>query len=330
MADAVTRRAPGRPGPPHDDDARRERFWLVLCERAVFAFALVCIGFILISPQDRHLIPQRIIFCLCPSAIAVLASRLQSRFPSSWLLWAVRYLACLFFLPFFFRLTGQIAPLFPLGRFDDWIMTLDRLLLGDLHASLRFQEIWPHPLFGELMCLSYLAYYLFVPLYAVVLIVTRLRRNPGPSADVAWYAACCALAYMLHYLAFFLLPVEGPAFHLAGGVTRDPGYALSALHHFVVSGGDVPGGGFPSSHVSIALLHAFIAARFGWRRLCVLAAAVTAAICAATVYTQAHYVADAIGGLASGALVWLLLTGIENARRRRASRTCLLRQAHST
>jgi len=321
VADALTRDAAQALAPPRGDDARRERFWRALCERAVLIFALICMVFVLISPQDRHLIPVRLAFCLCPTAVIALAAALQSRFPSSWLLWALRYCACLIFLPFFFRLTGQIAPFFPLGHFDDSIMALDRLLLGDPHASLRFQEAWPHPLIGELMCLSYFAYYLFVPVYAVHLIVTRLKQHAGPSADVAWYTACCALAYMLHYLAFFLFPVEGPAFHLAGGVARDPGYAMSALHHLVVSNGDVPGGGFPSSHVSIALLHVFIAARFGWRRLCVAAAAATAAICAATVYTQAHYAADALGGLASGALVWLLLTGIENARRRDAWRT---------
>ena len=318
MANALTPGAAETPAPAGGDEARRERFWRTLCERAVFVFALICMVFVLMAPQDRHLIPGRLALCLAPTAATALVAALQSRFPASWLLWTLRYFACLFFLPFFFRLTGQIAPLFPLGHFDDAIMAVDGLLLGDPRASLRFQEIWPHPLFGEFMCLAYLAYYLFLPFCGIVLVLTRLRRNPGPSADVAWYAACCALAYMLHYLAFFLFPVAGPAFHLAGGVARDPGYAASALHQFVVSAGDVPGGGFPSSHVSIALLHVFIAARFRRRGLCALAAAVTAAICAATVYTQAHYVADAMGGLASGALVWLLLAGIERARARRA------------
>ncbi|NMD35047.1 MAG: hypothetical protein GYA73_04110, partial [Planctomycetes bacterium] len=217
MANALTPGAAETPAPAGGDEARRERFWRTLCERAVFVFALICMVFVLMAPQDRHLIPGRLALCLAPTAATALVAALQSRFPASWLLWTLRYFACLFFLPFFFRLTGQIAPLFPLGHFDDAIMAVDGLLLGDPRASLRFQEIWPHPLFGEFMCLAYLAYYLFLPFCGIVLVLTRLRRNPGPSADVAWYAACCALAYMLHYLAFFLFPVAGPAFHLAGG-----------------------------------------------------------------------------------------------------------------
>ncbi len=304
------------------ESSSRERFWRRLGERTLIAFGVCCIVLVLIAPQDRQLVPGRLCMCLCPAAVLGVTAALLSLYPSSWILWAARYAACLVFLPFFFRLTGQIAPFLPLGYFDGGIMALDGLLFGNASISLRFQTTGPFasPYFGELMCSAYLAYYVFVPLYAGRLIVTRLRRTGRPSATLAWYTACCAIAYVLHYTFFFLFPVEGPAFHLEGGPVRHPGYAISELHHLIVARGDVPGGCFPSSHVSIALLHVFIAVHLGWRRIAVLAAAITAGVVFAIVYTKAHYATDAIGGLFSGVLLWYLFVWIERVYRRRAAR----------
>jgi membrane-associated phospholipid phosphatase len=305
------RGAAGAHGAHADASPAGEGFWRRACERTMIAFSLLCAALIIASPQDRELVPVRLAVCAGPLLVIGLAAALLARSPASRVLWALRYVGPVLFLPFFFRLTGQIAPFFPLGYFDGGIMALDRRIFGDACASLRFQTIGPFasPCFGELMCLSYLAYYIFMPLYGGILIVTRLGRGPSPA--LAWYIACCAIAYVAHYVVFFLFPVEGPAFHLAGGVAQDPGFFFNRLHHLLVARGDVPGGCFPSSHVSIALLHVFIATRLGWRRIRILAALITLGVCFAIVYTQAHYATDALGGLCSGVFAWYFLAWLE-------------------
>ena len=309
---------------PHNErvpDLDHEPFYRHFTDWLVLGFGLLCAVFVVISPEDRHLIPYRIVMCLVPAAAMQLAALLLRRFPGSRLLWVLRYAAPFLFLAFFFRLTGQIAPFFPLGHFDPWIVTLDGFFFGDPHVSIHFQETWPfsHPVFGEVMCLSYLAYFFFIPVFGGILAVRAVRRSPGPSALLAWYAGCVVLTYYLHYLVFFLFPVKGPVFHLASGIAQDPGYVVNRLHHLLVSNGDVPGGCFPSSHVAIAFLHAFIAARLGWRWLCAVSWVIALSICLSIVYTMAHYATDAPAGLLSAWLCWVAFGRVSRLARKKNS-----------
>lgn len=302
----------------------KERFLRRFSDGMVLAFGVFSAILVLASPQDRPLVPLRFIACLCPAAILSLVTLSLRSFPASKILWIARYATPLFFFAFYFRLTGQISPFFPLGHFDHLIARLDGILFGDPFLSMRFQETRPFssPAFGELMCLSYVAYFTFMPVFGGILIASAQWRRPGPSAVCAWYVACVVLTYYLHYIAFFLFPVAGPAFHgifplaapalgFDSGIKLDPGFVVNRFHHLIVSRGDVPGGCFPSSHVAIALLHALVAFRMRWPWLCGISAAIAVSICFSIVYTRTHYAADAVGGLISGLLCWFLLNAIE-------------------
>ena len=298
----------------------QERFWRRLYDSLVLGFGLFCVVLVLIAPADRHLVPYRVIMCLLPAAVLLAADLLLRRFPDSGFLWFARYATPLFFFAFYFRLTGQIDPFFPLGHFDELIIKLDGMLFGDPRLSMNFQTMrfFAHPLFGEVMCFAYVAYFLFMPVFGGILIIGSLRGKPGPSTRCAWYVACVVVTYYLHYFVFFLFPVQGPAFTFATGIARDPGYVISWFHHLVVSRGDVPGGCFPSSHVAIAFLHALIARRLHWRKLYVISSVITVGICFSIVYTRTHYAADAVAGLISAAGCWLLLKQIERLANRPA------------
>jgi len=303
-------------------DQRTELFFRRLSDAAVVVFGLWCAFLVILAPQEPSLVPVRAAVCLAPGSLLLLFESLLRRRPHSRWLWIARYATPLLFLTFFFRLTGQVNPFFELGRFDEVIIKLDGFIFGDPYLSMHFQETSPFssPVFGEFMCLSYVAYFFFLPVFGGILIVRGLWRQPGPSALCSWYVSCVVLTYYLHYFAFFLFPVAGPAFHLDKGIALDPGFVINRLHHAIVSRGDVPGGCFPSSHVAVALIHTFIARRLGWPLLTVICTVITVSICFSIVYTRAHYATDAPAGLLSGLLCWLLWRAVERAAARFTSR----------
>ncbi len=258
---------------------RTESFFSRFYHCLVAGFGLLIVVLIALAPQEGRFL--RMIQALLPAAGLGLVALLLKRAPASRPLWILRYVLPFVFLTFYFRLSGQIEPFFPLGRFDELVMRLDGILFGDPLVSMHFQETPPfsNPFFGEFMCAAYVIYYLFIPVFGGILIVGAVWRRPGPSPICAWYVSCVLLTYFLHYFVFFLFPVEGPAFHIEGKVTLDPGFVVNHLHHLIVSTADVPGGCFPSSHVAIAFFHGFVARRLGWRRLEAISFAITAAIC---------------------------------------------------
>jgi membrane-associated phospholipid phosphatase len=169
------------------------------------------------------------------------------------------------------------------------------------------------------MSLSYVAYFLFMPVFGGILIISGIWRRPGPKLMCAWYVCCVLVTYYLHYLVFFLFPVQGPAFHFDAGIALDPGFVINRFHQMIVSRGDVPGGCFPSSHVAVALLHALIAWRLRWRWLCAISAVITVSICLSIVYTRTHYAVDAVAGLISAVLCWFLIAKINRMAAARAN-----------
>ncbi len=299
----------------HKGGRGTEQFYRRIYDISVCVFGGFCLILVWIAGGDPALVAGRTFMCIAPVAGIFVAGALLRRFPASPVLWTVRYSLPLFFLTFYFRLTGQIFPFLPEGFFDDTLVSLEKLMFGDpkLGLHLRTFRFFSSPLVGEVMCLVYLLYYAFLPVFGGRLIIRELWRKRGPSDVVAWYVVMVAVSYFLHYSFFFLFPAQGPAFYFVGEVEKDPGFLVSQLHHFVVSHFDVRGGAFPSSHVSIALLHVFIAAHLKWRNLCIASIVVTAGICLATVYTQAHYAVDSAAGLVSGFLCWIVLSRIFSA-----------------
>jgi membrane-associated phospholipid phosphatase len=153
--------------------------------------------------------------------------------------------------------------------------------------------------FSELMQGVYFLYY---ALFVGMVLYFLLRRDRLVLRDVTLrLSAAYAAAYVVYAVAPTVGPMamaEFPRFGGAGahGLFRTLNDALQAA-------GDAAGTAFPSTHVAGAVTLAWLAWRYGPRWFACLVTALAVGIAPATVYTQNHFLLDAVGG---GVLaVWL-------------------------
>lgn len=178
--------------------------------------------------------------------------------------------------------------------FDAWLVSP---AFGD-HANLLWAPAMPA--LSEAMQAVYFA---FLPL--AVLLVARLlmmddaaRRREGIVRLTLTFLGCFA--------CYLLLPTDGPRATM-------PRFTLGIDHGFffrlndaVRAAGDSLGTAFPSSHVAGSATLAWIAWRCCGRRMAWVYSLVAALIALAVVYTQNHFVVDALAGIG----VTLLLQAI--------------------
>ena len=144
------------------------------------------------------------------------------------------------------------------------------------------------------------------------------------------WIALGALAALV--LLFVFLPVTGPQYYyqavgldsIAAGVFPDVGYYFTThqecltmpgwsdgfFYHMVErahNAGERPTAAFPSSHVGIATILMFLAWHLRNRYLFWGMLPIYALLCMATVYIQAHYAVDVIGGWVSAAIIYVVL-----------------------
>ena len=157
--------------------------------------------------------------------------------------------------------------------------------------------------FSELVQVGYLAYFLFLPIVAVIL-YAREDRKP-------FYALMAAtmLGYVICYVTFLVFPTEGPAHTLRHLHTRPlPAGPLFAIVLFIQKAG-THGNAFPSAHV----VGAVVPVIFAWRHVPKLAPwllPLLVLMCIGAVYDRYHYASDMLGGLIIGAAAaWFMLRG---------------------
>lgn len=210
---------------------------------------------------------------------------------------------------------AELRPLFPLlhsTTLDARIVALEQSLLGfNVHA------VWWHamPSLRGVMELFYFAYF------------------PGELAILAYVALCMkapafrelllrgALTYIACDVIYLLIPTLGPRAIQAGLEANAAGHVgglFQFLNDTLRSFGDSPGTAFPSSHVA-GILTVAIAARATGNRLFGTAMTVLGVgVSMATVYTQNHYLLDAIAGAALAVVLqYALLPVLLGARRAR-------------
>jgi hypothetical protein len=131
---------------------------------------------------------------------------------------------------------------------------------------------------------------------------------------------------------YFFLPVTGPQYYylaagldnIANGTFPDvgnyfathnealpiPGYAKGFFYQCVASAhetGEQPTAAFPSSHVGVTTILMILAWRSQNRKLFYGMLPLFILMCFATVYIQAHYVIDVLGGWVSGIIIFAVL-----------------------
>ena len=139
-------------------------------------------------------------------------------------------------------------------------------------------------------------------------------------------------AFFVYYVIFVFLPVTGPQYYyLAAGVDNIahgsfpnvgnyfathnealpiPGYAKGFFYQCVASAhetGEQPTAAFPSSHVGVTTILMILAWRSQNRKLFYGMLPLFILMCFATVYIQAHYVIDVLGGWVSGVVIFAVL-----------------------
>lgn len=197
--------------------------------------------------------------------------------------------------------------------------------LFDCQPALLFSQKISNPVFSELMHLGYASYY---PLIALVIFYYFWYRYQ----EFLRVAFILLASFMLYYVIFVLLPVTGPQYYyLAAGVEQiaqgnlpnigdffathsesltTPGWQDGFFYQCVASAhdaGERPTAAFPSSHVGITTILLLLAWHARNKKLLYALLPFYVLMCMATVYIQAHYAIDVIGGWVSAFAIYAIL-----------------------
>ncbi|MBI5767206.1 MAG: phosphatase PAP2 family protein [Verrucomicrobia bacterium] len=190
-------------------------------------------------------------------------------------------------------------------RLDPWLLRADHALFG-CQPAVEFPAAATHPLFSELMHVSYLSYYLLVGGVGVWLLVQN-------TAAFRHFVTVVSLVFYACYAIYLFVPAVGPRVLFADTPERaafvslyghapapapaaDGGEPARRIFGLIERHAEIPGAAFPSSHVAVA----FVTAWFSWRylrRVRWVHLLFAVSIVFSTVYTQAHYAVDVLGGL---------------------------------
>jgi hypothetical protein len=190
---------------------------------------------------------------------------------------------------------AELRPLFPLlhtSTLDSTIVAVERTVLGfNVHA------VWwrSMPWLRGVMAMLYFGYF---PGQFAILSFVALRRESAAFRElmlrgVVTYLCCDAI-----YLA---IPTLGPRAVQSGLEVNAAGHAagvFQVLNDALRTFGDSPGTAFPSSHVAGILTVAIAARAAGNRAFGKVMTALGIGVSIATVYTQNHYLLDAMAGAA--------------------------------
>ena len=210
------------------------------------------------------------------------------------------------------------------SNLDHHFATYEQWLCG-CQPALLFSQTFTHPVFSELMHLGYASYY---PLIGVVSLFAFVFRNKEFDRTVF----IILTSFFIYYVIFIFLPVTGPQYYyqavgledIAAGVFPDvghyfashqeslpiPGWSDGFFYHIVEkahAAGERPTAAFPSSHVGMTTILLFLAWRLRNKWLFWGITPFYILMCLATVYIQAHYFVDVIGGWVSAIAIYIVL-----------------------
>ena len=173
-----------------------------------------------------------------------------------------------------------------------------------------------------------MGYWLYYPMITLVSFFYFFRRPK----DVERCTFVIMSSFFLYYLIYIFLPVAGPQFYfpvigdelaVAGPypeigdyfnlnpeitiAQEGKGGLFTELVGVAQSSGERPTAAFPSSHIGITVILVMLAFR-AKRLLAYMLFPIFVLLCCATVYIKAHYLVDAIAGLATGVMLYYFTT----------------------
>jgi len=187
---------------------------------------------------------------------------------------------------------------------DALLASLDRAVFH-VNANVTWPAAAPAVWLSELMQGVYFLYYV---LFAGLVLYLVLRSRRPITRDTILRLSA---AYTAAYLVYAIAPTVGPMWMSefprlgAQGLFRTLNDALQAA-------GDAAGTAFPSTHTAGSITLAWLAWRYCPRWVAVPVTALALAIIPATVYTQNHFLLDAVCGAMLG--LWLQASAIPALR----------------
>lgn len=231
----------------------------------------------------------------------------------------VRQIYPLTLLSYWYPDTYEFCRLFP--NLDPFFAGIDQTLFG-CQPSLMLSQWMPGKVWSELFHLGYFSYY---PMIAVTILTPLFtcRERFDRTAFVVLFS------FFLYYLVYLFLPVAGPQYYFcaigtesaASGVFPSVGNWFAThtdmlpspgpegfFHNLVEAtqaNGERPTAAFPSSHVGISTILMLLL----WKnnhRLLPWMLPFYLLLCGSTVYIEAHYLIDVLGGLVTALLFYVL------------------------
>ena len=216
-------------------------------------------------------------------------------------------------------------------EFNRMFHNLDHVFAGyeqqlfHMQPALLFSQKISNPVFSELMHLGYASYYPLIALVSLYYFFYKYQEFTRVTFIIL-------TSFFIYYVVFILLPVTGPQYYyLAAGLdniasgnfpnvgdyfaTHDeslpiPGWKNGFFYQCVASAhatGERPTAAFPSSHVGITTILFLLAWHARNRKLIYTILPFFVLMCFATVYIQAHYAVDVIGGWISAVVIYAVL-----------------------
>ena len=233
-----------------------------------------------------------------------------------------RIAAQLSLLSWWYPDTYLLNRIFP--NLDHLFAGYEQQLFG-CQPALLFASAWSHPVFSELMHLGYASYFPMIALVTLFYFLFRYKEFDRTAFIIL-------TSFFVYYVIFIALPVTGPQFYylaagldnIANGIFPNvgtyfathaealtmPGYSDGFFYHMVENAhaaGERPTAAFPSSHVGVTTILMILAWRAHNRTLFYVMLPLFILMCFATVYIQAHYAIDVLGGWVSGIAIFAVL-----------------------
>jgi membrane-associated phospholipid phosphatase len=222
----------------------------------------------------------------------------------------LRYLYPLFLLAYWYPDTYEFCQLFP--NRDYLFAGIDQWIFG-YQPSLHFSAALPQKVWSELFNMGYFAYYPMI----LVTVLVPLFTGSGRFGRTAFVVLT---SFFLYYAIYLVLPVAGPQYYFKaiGTAVADSGVFphigdyfrthtdmlpapgpegfFRSLVESAQESGERPTAAFPSSHVGMSTVLMLLLRREQRTVMWVLLPFYLL-LCGATVYIEAHYFIDVVGGL---------------------------------
>ncbi len=163
---------------------------------------------------------------------------------------------------------------------------------------------WHSVTLSEMLHLAYVSY------YAIVYVPPALLWVKGRHRDFAATVLALVIMYTVSFVAFILLPVDGPRFLF--GPSAAPEGPIRAIVLQILASGSSRGTAFPSAHVAASVVAGLCALRFQ-RPVGVTVGVLTAGMMVGAVYGGYHYASDVIAGLVTGLVSAAIARAVERA-----------------